>query len=145
MAGGIRESAEDDDGIDELGEINVTPFIDVMLVLLIVFMVAAPLSTVNAPVDLPPLTSQSQTTDDAPIYVTLQLDRTILVQDDVVAVDELAAALIAATERDLDKRVLLRADRSIPYGDVISLMNQLRGAGFNRLALVGVEDTSWPR
>ena len=142
MAGGIREQAGDDDGIEEVGEINVTPFIDVMLVLLIIFMVASPMSTVNAPVDLPRLNSQSQPTSDKPLYVTLQLDQTVLVQDDVVSVDALAPALLAATEGDLEKRVLLRADRSIAYGDVISLMNRLRDAGFTRLALVGLEGTS---
>mgnify|MGYP000848407150 FL=1 len=142
MAGGIREEVGDDDDIEEVSEINVTPFIDVMLVLLIIFMVAAPMSTVNAPVDLPRLNSQSQPTSDKPLYVTLQLDQTVLVQDDVVSVDALAPALLAATEGDLEKRVLLRADRSIAYGDVISLMNRLRDAGFTRLALVGLEGTS---
>lgn len=142
MAGGIREQAGDDDGIDEVGEINVTPFIDVMLVLLIIFMVAAPMSTVDAPVDLPKLNAPSQPTSDTPLYVTLQRDETILVQDDVVGIDSLAPALLAATEGDFEKRVLLRADRSIPYGDVISLMNALRDAGFTRLALVGLESSS---
>ncbi|MBJ6987821.1 TonB system transport protein ExbD [Devosia sp. MC521] len=142
MAGGLRNSFDDNDGIEEVGEINVTPFIDVMLVLLIIFMVAAPMATVDAPVDLPKLNSQSQPTTDKPVYVSLQLDKTLLVGEQPVDKTMLKAALDLATENDSEKRILIRADRSIPYGDVIVVMNHLRASGYNRVALVGLDGAS---
>jgi biopolymer transport protein ExbD len=142
VAGGIRDSVDDDDGIEEVGEINVTPFIDVMLVLLIIFMVAAPMATVDAPVDLPKLNSQSRPQSDKPIYVTLQLDQTLLVGDTAVDRGELKSALDRATENDRQKRILIRADQSIAYGDVIVVMSALRESGYSKIALVGLESAS---
>jgi biopolymer transport protein ExbD len=131
-----------DHGSDELTEvhdINVVPFIDVMLVLLITFMVAAPLATVDVPVDLPSSTAQPQQRPNKPIYLTLKADGSLAIGDDPVARDALADALAAATAGNKDERIFLRGDRAVPYGDVMELMNDLRGAGYLKIALVGLE------
>ena len=138
MAGGIRESG-DEDGLDEQHEINVTPFIDVMLVLLIIFMVAAPLATVDVNVDLPGSTAVAQQRPDEPLYVTLKTDLTLDIGNDPVTADGLAAALDLATDGDKEQRIFLRADQAVPYGDLMNLLNQLRAAGYLKIALVGLE------
>jgi biopolymer transport protein ExbD len=127
------------DELTEMHEINVTPFIDVMLVLLIIFMVAAPLATVDIPVNLPASNTQPQQRPDKPVYVTLKADLSLSIGDDTVARDGLAGALDAATKSNKDERIFIRADRTVPYGDVIGLMNELRTAGFLKIALVGLE------
>jgi biopolymer transport protein ExbD len=131
-----------DHGSDELTEvhdINVTPFIDVMLVLLIIFMVAAPLATVDVPVDLPAATVQPQQRPDKPVYLTVKADLSLAIGDDPISGGSLAAALDAATASNKDERIFLRADRSVPYGDVMQVMNDLRAAGYLKVALVGLE------
>ena len=136
MAGGL-ESGEDE--LAESHEINVTPFIDVMLVLLIIFMVAAPLSTVDVAVDLPVSTAKPQQRPERPIFLTIKADRSLALDNDAIPAGGLAAALDAATKMDRQQRLFLRADKSVPYGDVIGVMNQLRGAGYLKVALVGLE------
>jgi len=131
-----------DHGTDELEEvhgINVTPFIDVMLVLLIIFMVAAPLATVDIAVDLPSSNAEQQQKPDKPVYLTLKPDLTIAIGDNPVARDQLAAALDAATGGNKDGRIFLRADRTVPYGEVMAVMNELRAAHYLKVALVGLE------
>lgn len=131
-----------DHGTDELTEvhdINVTPFIDVMLVLLIVFMVAAPLATVDVPVDLPTSNAQPQQQLNKPVYLTLRADQTLAIGDDPIAPGALAAALDSATNANRDQRIFLRADRAVPYGAVMQLMNELRAAGYLKVAMVGLE------
>jgi biopolymer transport protein ExbD len=131
-----------DHGTDELVEvhdINVTPFIDVMLVLLIIFMVAAPLATVDVPVDLPSSTAPQQQRPPKPVYLTLKADGSLALGDSPVARDQLADVLATATDGDKDQRIFLRGDRSVPYGDVMELMNVLRRAGYLKVALVGME------
>ena len=131
-----------DHGTDELVEvhdINVTPFIDVMLVLLIIFMVAAPLATVDVPVNLPSSTAQPQQRPPHPVFVTIKPDGTVAIGDDTIALAALPAALENATQGDKDQRIFLRGDRSVPYGDVMELMNVLRRAGYLKVALVGME------
>jgi biopolymer transport protein ExbD len=129
-----------DDELTEVSEINVTPFIDVILVLLIIFMVAAPLSTVDIPVDLPATTAEQQPRADKPIFVTLKSDQSIMLGDETVPRGVLAAALDRTTETDHERRIYLRADRSVPYGEVMKAMNLLRDAGYLKVALVGLED-----
>jgi biopolymer transport protein ExbD len=131
-----------DHGTDELTEvhdINVTPFIDVVLVLLIIFMVAAPLATVDIAVNLPPSSAQPQQRPPKPVYVTLKADGSLALGDQAVAREALADALASATGGNKDERIFLRGDRAVPYGDVMTLMNDLRGAGYLKIALVGLE------
>ena len=127
------------DELTEVHEINVVPFIDVMLVLLITFMVAAPLATVDVPVDLPSSTAQPQQRPNKPVYLTLKADGSLAIGDAPVARFALADALAAATAGNKDERIFLRGDRAVPYGDVMELMNDLRGAGYLKIALVGLE------
>jgi biopolymer transport protein ExbD len=137
MTGGIREGRGDD--LAENGEINVTPFIDVMLVLLIIFMVAAPLSTVDVAVDLPGSTATPAERPDEPLYLTLKPDLTLHLGESQIAREALAAELERITEGDRDTRIFLRADKGVDYGDFMELMNLLRAAGYLKIALVGLE------
>jgi biopolymer transport protein ExbD len=138
MAVTLRQQSDDD--LTEVSEINVTPFIDVILVLLIIFMVAAPLSTVDVAVDLPMSNAQQQPRPDKPIFVTLKGDLSLTLGDETIARDALGAALDRATEADHDKRIFLRADKSVPYGELMKAMNLLREAGYLKVALVGLEE-----
>jgi biopolymer transport protein ExbD len=131
-----------DHGSDELTEvhdINVTPFIDVMLVLLIIFMVAAPLATVDVPVDLPAANTQRQQRPDKPVFLTIRTDLSLAIGDDPVAPGALVAKLDAATAGNKEERIFLRADRSVSYGDVMQVMNVLRDDGYLKIALVALE------
>jgi biopolymer transport protein ExbD len=131
------QSGEDD--LDEVHEINVTPFIDVMLVLLIIFMVAAPLATVDVAVDLPVSTAEPQPRDPKPIFLTLKADYTLALGEAIVASDELGSALDAASGNDKEQRIFLRADKQVDYGALMELMNKLRATGYLKVALVGLE------
>ena len=138
-------SAKLDHGDGELvenHEINVTPFIDVMLVLLIIFMVAAPLATVDVPVNLPGSNAQPQVKPPQPVYLTLQADLTLSIGDTPIAEEALAEALDRATEGNKEEVIFLRADETVNYGDLMALMNRLRSAGYLKLALVGLEAVS---
>lgn len=137
MAGGIREHSGDD--MAESHEINVTPFIDVMLVLLIIFMVAAPLATVDINVDLPASTARPVPRPEEPLYLTLQQDLTINVGNDPVARENLGATLDSITKGDKERRIFLRADKTVDYGQFMTLMNLLRDAGYLKIGLVGLE------
>jgi biopolymer transport protein ExbD len=134
----IRMAREEDDLV-ETHEINVTPFIDVMLVLLIIFMVAAPLATVDISVDLPSSTAETQPRPEKPIFLTVKPDLSLTLGDDVIARSSLASALEAATDGNHDQRIFLRADRVVSYGDLMAVMNALRSAGFLKVALVGMQ------
>ncbi len=134
----MRLSLEED-RVEETHEINVTPFIDVILVLLIIFMVAAPLSTVDVKVDLPASTAQPAPRPDKPVFVTVKADLSLSLGDDPVSRETLAAALDAATRNDKEQRIFVRADRKVAYGDVMEMMNLLRTAGYLKIGLVGME------
>jgi biopolymer transport protein ExbD len=129
------------DELSEVHEINVTPFIDVILVLLIIFMVAAPLATVDIAVDLPASTAQPQPRPEKPLYLTLRPDLSLSLGDTPVARDLLGATLSQATDGDKGTRIFLRADKGVSYGDVMEVMNLLRTTGFLKVALVGLEKT----
>ena len=133
-----------EDALEEAHEINVTPFIDVVLVLLIIFMVAAPLATVDVPVDLPGSTAQTQARPDEPIFLTLRADDSLVLGDGEVAADQLAPALDQASGGDHTQRVYLRADKTVPYAALMAAMDALRSAGYLKVALVGLETPSTP-
>jgi biopolymer transport protein ExbD len=110
-----------------------------MLVLLIIFMVAAPLATVDIAVNLPSSNAQPQQRPSKPVYLTLKADLSLALGDNPVARERLTGALDAATNGDKEERIFLRADRSVPYGDVMRVMNELRAAHYLKVALVGLE------
>ena len=139
MAGNIG-----DDDLVETHEINVTPFIDVMLVLLIIFMVAAPLATVDIAVDLPAAAARAAPRPDKPIFLTLKADRSLALGDAAVAAGDLAAALDRASGGDKSQRVFLRGDKTVPYEAVMQTLDTLRGAGYLKVALVGLEAPASP-
>jgi biopolymer transport protein ExbD len=138
MAGGIAESALDDDDFTEAHEINVTPFIDVMLVLLIIFMVAAPLSTVDLPIDLSTSSVAPQKRPEKPIYVTLKSDLAVFLNEIPVRRVDLIARLDSQGGAK-DKRVFLRADRMAPCGELMTVLEMLRNGGYTKVALVALE------
>ena len=136
MAGGLNSG---DDDLVESHEINVTPFIDVMLVLLIIFMVAAPLSTVDVAVDLPASNAQPKPRPNEPIFLTVKSDLTLAFGNDPVERAALKAALDGKTASNTEERVFVRADKTVDYGDLMDVMNLLRTAGYLKIGLVGLE------
>jgi biopolymer transport protein ExbD len=111
-----------------------------MLVLLIIFMIAAPLATVDIPVELPSTAAQRQERPDKPIFLTIKADRSLAIGEDVIARDSLAQALNVAAKGNHDERIFLRADKTVTYGDIMQVMNDMRTAGYLKIALVGLED-----
>lgn len=131
-----------DGELAELHEINVTPFIDVILVLLIIFMIAAPLATVDIGVDLPTSNAPREPRPDKPIFLTVKSDLSLALGDDAVARSDLGSALDQATSGDKQQRIFLRADKTVPYGDLMQVMNALRTVGYLKVALVTLESDS---
>jgi biopolymer transport protein ExbD len=123
---------------------NVTPFIDVMLVLLIIFMVAAPLATVDVLVNLPASTAEAQQRPDKPLFLTVKSDLTLALGNDPVQRELLRGTLDATAKGDKDTRIFLRADKAVPYGELMEVMNLLRTAGYLKVALVGLEKVPGP-
>ena len=119
-----------------MSEINVTPFVDVMLVLLIVFMVTAPLLTVGVPVDLPKTTASRMVGQDEPLVITVQASGKIFIQDTEIEMAQLVPRLNAITENKRDTRIFVRGDKAIAYGRVMEVMGSVNLAGFKRVALI---------
>ncbi len=140
MGASISEgSFDDDDDFGETHEINVTPFIDVILVLLIIFMVAAPLSTVDLPIDLPSSTATPQKKPDKPTYVSIKADLAVAIGESMVKRVDLVRTLDAAPEANKDRFIFLRADRAVPYGELMDVLEILRSGGYSKLKLVALE------
>jgi biopolymer transport protein ExbD len=131
--------ASTEDELEENHDINVTPFIDVILVLLIIFMVAAPLSTVDVNVDLPVSTAAPQPRPEKPVFLTVKADLGLALGDNLIAKDALQASLDAATDSNREQRIFVRADKTVSYGDVMEVMNELRSAGYLSIGLVGLD------
>jgi biopolymer transport protein ExbD len=145
MAVSIADTELDDDAdFGETHDINVTPFIDVMLVLLIIFMVAAPLSTVDLPIDLPSSTATPQKKPDKPTYVSIKPDLSLAVGEKSVKRAELISTLNAAADSNPERLVFVRADRGVAYGDLMDVLELLRQGNFRMklVALEGVPDAA---
>jgi biopolymer transport protein ExbD len=138
---GVSLKDPQDGDLSEVSDINVTPFIDVILVLLIIFMVAAPLSTVDVAVDLPVSNAKVQPRPDKPVFLTVKKDLTLALGENSVPREQIQPAIDQLTGTDREQRVFLRADGGVAYRDIMAVMNLLRNAGYLKIALVGLEDT----
>ena len=123
-----------------IAEINVTPFVDVMLVLLIIFMITAPLLTVGVPIDLPETRATALESDSEPLTVSIGADGRIFLQDSEVTAEQLVAMLQAIAAGGLNKRIFVRGDREADYGTVMRVMGRLNAAGYKRIGLVTLEE-----
>ncbi|NDL63644.1 TonB system transport protein ExbD [Acerihabitans arboris] len=130
---------EDIDGDGEMHDINVTPFIDVMLVLLIIFMVAAPLATVDIRVDLPNSSAAPQPRPDKPVYLSVKGDKQLFLGERPVSLDTLATSLDQQTQGNKETTIFFQADKSVDYETLMSVMDNLRKGGYFKVGLVGVE------
>ena len=124
-----------------MSEINVTPFVDVMLVLLIVFMVTAPLLTVGIPVDLPKIKANALTDQKDPIEITVKLDGSVYLGESIVEVDNIIPRLNAITNKNTEARIYIRGDRVVAYGRVMEIMSIINSAGYIKVALVAQNPT----
>lgn len=123
-----------------MSEINVTPFVDVMLVLLIIFMVAAPLLTVGVPIDLPETQAKALEGDTEPITISINSVGEIYIQDTPIAIDEVVPKLEAIAANGYEERIYVRGDQDADYGTMMKLMGRINAAGFKRLGLVTLEE-----
>jgi biopolymer transport protein ExbD len=140
MGASIADTDLDDDSdFSETHDINVTPFIDVILVLLIIFMVAAPLSTVDLPIDLPSSTATPQKKPDKPTYVSIKPDLAVAIGETPVKRVDLVHSLDAMADVNKDRPIFLRADRAVPYGEMMDVLEILRAGGYSKIKLVALE------
>jgi len=143
MVAVLGDLDNDGDDFEEAHEINVTPFIDVMLVLLIIVMVAAPLSTVDLPVNLPSSTAIPEKRPDKPTYVTIKADLAVAIGETPVKRVDLVQSLNAMSDQGpshgTDRRIFLRADRTVPYSELMDVLERLRLGGYSKVALVALE------
>ena len=123
-----------------MAEINMTPFIDVMLVLLIVFMVAAPLLTAGVPLDLPQSEAQALNQDKEPLTLSVDGKGDIFLQETKVSIDEVVPKLQAMAKAGLEERIFVRGDKTVNYGQIMQVMGRISGAGFKKVALVTTQE-----
>ncbi|MCR4282874.1 MAG: protein TolR [Bauldia sp.] len=123
-----------------MSEINVTPFVDVMLVLLIVFMVTAPLLSAGVPVDLPEAAASPLALEKEPITVTIDTEGRIFLKEDEISIDDLIPKLTELTAGQLDERIYVRGDRAASYGTIMHVMGAINGAGFRHIGLVALKE-----
>ncbi|MEJ0013676.1 MAG: protein TolR [Bauldia sp.] len=122
-----------------MSDINVTPFVDVMLVLLIVFMVTAPLLSAGVPVDLPQAQAKPLALEKEPITVTVDTQGRVFIKDDAVAMEDLVPKLTAAAASNLDERIYVRGDKAVSYGQIMQVMGVISSAGFTHIGLVALK------
>ena len=122
--------------VTPMSEIKVTPFVDVMLVLLVIFMVTAPLLTVGVPVDLPEAKAKSLPDDQEPLELTINKEGQVFIQESLTDLDKLVPRLLAIAKKRLDTRIYIRGDKKKDYGKVMQVMGVLSQAGFNKVALI---------
>ncbi len=140
MGASIAEGGlDDDEEFAEAHDINVTPFIDVMLVLLIIFMVAAPLATVDLPINLPSSAATPDKKPDKPTYVSMKPDLSLAIGETPVKRSELVHSLDALADASKDRFIFLRADRAVPYGEMMDVLEILRAGGYSKIKLVALE------
>lgn len=123
-----------------MSEINVTPMVDVMLVLLIIFMVAAPLLTVGVPIDLPETRAKAMEGDTEPIAISIKSDGSVFIQDTEIPVEELTAKLGAIAENGYNERIYIRGDQDADHGIIMKVMGRINAAGYKRIGLVTLEE-----
>lgn len=124
-----------------IAEINVTPFVDVMLVLLIIFMVAAPLLTVGVPIDLPETQANALNSDTQPITISVNDNGEIFLQETIIPIDEVVPKLEAIAQTGYDERIYIRGDQTADYGTIMKVMGRINQAGFKNLGLVTLQET----
>ncbi len=139
MGVSFSAGSDDDDDFAENHDINVTPFIDVILVLLIIFMVAAPLSTVDLPIDLPSSTATPQKKPDKPTYVSIKPDLSLAIGEQMVKRVDLVRSLDATPNVSKDNPIFVRSDRIVPYGELMDVLEILRAGGYTKMKLVALE------
>jgi biopolymer transport protein TolR len=119
-----------------ISQINVTPMVDVMLVLLVIFMITAPLLTVGIPINLPKTKAKALPEDQTPLSITINKDEKIFLQDSEIDLENLVPRLIAISKNKSDRKIFIRADKVLSYGEVVKIMGLISSAGFNKIALV---------
>ena len=123
-----------------MSEINVTPFVDVMLVLLIIFMVAAPLLTVGVPIDLPETQAKALNSETQPITISVNADGQVYIQETEIPIDEVVPKLTAISKNGYEERIYVRGDRDTDYGTVMQIMARISSAGFKKIGLVTLQE-----
>ena len=141
MASTVKQRSRSKRSKRQITEINVTPFVDVMLVLLVVFMITAPLLTVGVSVDLPKTKANNVGGNDEPLIVSYNEEGKIFIQDTEVDINTLAPRIKAISENNKDVRIFIRADKNLPYGEVMVLMGELVHEGFTKVALISSGET----